>query len=82
MQDARLGCWSHEDWRASLESEQQEEPWEQIRRATRLGEPLGSDAFVRRLEKLAERRLRVGKPGRPRTANTEALAGQMSLFGQ
>jgi putative transposase len=72
MQDARGGCWSHEDWLARLATEQREEQLEQIRRATRLGEPLGSEAFVDRMEKLAGRRLRVWKPGRPKTENRKA----------
>jgi len=80
-QDAGWRCWRHEDWRASLTMEQREEQLEQIRRATRLGEPLGSEAFVRRLEKLADRRLRVWKPGRPKTEKSAALDGQMSLYG-
>ncbi len=46
-----------------------------------MGEPLGSEEFVSRLERIAERRLRVWKPGRPRVEKMVTLAGQMSLFG-
>jgi putative transposase len=39
---------------------------EMIRRSTRTGRPAGSKAFVTRIEKLTGRKLKMGKPGRPR----------------
>jgi putative transposase len=39
---------------------------EMIRRSTRTGRPAGSKAFVTRIEKLTGRKLKIGKPGRPK----------------
>jgi len=52
----------------------------QIRRATKLGEPLGSDVFVSGLERSAGRRLRVWPRGRP-AGKAAAAGGQLTLFG-
>ena len=66
MEEARLGAWNHADWKASLAAGSPEAlDVEQLRRATKLGEPLGSEAFVTQLEAMAGRRLRVQAPGRP-----------------
>ena len=52
-----------------LESRSDSEPFEdelgQIRRATQLGEPLGSDGFVSQFERSAGRRLRAWPRGSP-----------------
>jgi putative transposase len=65
MQQARLGIWNCEDWNASLRSPLPERELEMIRRAARLGEPLGSPAFLAGLERQTGRRLRILAPGRP-----------------
>jgi putative transposase len=65
IRKARLGDWDAEDWRASLRCAESQEDLERLRRATRLGEPFGSEAFLRLLEAKAGRRLRVLPPGRP-----------------
>jgi len=54
-----------------------------MRRATNVGEPLGSDEFVRDLEAKAGRRLRVWTQGRPPAKKVVAVAaGQQPLFGK
>lgn len=82
-----LGPWQAEygaeRWRVVLERGIDEEALaERIRSATRSGRPLGSEAFVERLEGLAGRRLRRGRPGR-RPAEQRAVAaaagGQITL---
>ncbi len=81
MTDARLGEWSHADWQADLAAGQSSDERDRIRRATKLGEPLGSDQFVRDLEARTGRRLRVWAQGRP-PAKTVSVpdSGQPSLF--
>lgn len=61
----RAGGWDHADWLVRLSSEMEDEDIP-LRRATRLGEPLGSTQFVAALEQRAGRRLRVFARGRPR----------------
>jgi putative transposase len=65
MEQARLGAWSHTDWKESLAQATPQEEVARVRRATKLGEPLGSDSFVQALEAQAGRRLRVLARGRP-----------------
>ena len=65
MEEARLGVWSYADWKATLLAAEPPEELDRMRRATKLGEPLGSDEFVRDLEGKAGRRLRVWTQGRP-----------------
>ena len=48
MKEARLGEWNDAEWKQGLAGVQPAEELERIRRATRLGEPLGDDAFVSR----------------------------------
>jgi hypothetical protein len=72
MEEARLGVWDHADWKASLATAAAPDGLERLRRATKLGEPLGSEAFVRQLEAKAGRRLRVQAPGRPPRAKVAA----------
>jgi putative transposase len=82
MEEMRLGGWNHEDWKEALGWAVARGQVEQIRRATRLGEPLGSGAFVSGLEAVAGRRLRVWAQGRPRAEKvTPATVGQIGLFG-
>jgi putative transposase len=65
MQRARFGVWSHAEWKECLGLEPPQAELNRMRRATTLGEPLGSDAFVQELEAKAGRRLRVLARGRP-----------------
>jgi len=81
MERARLGTWVHEDWKAALTTSSPDEELGQIRRATRLGEPLGSDGFVSALERSAGRRLRVWPRGRPVRKVAAAVGGQLTMFG-
>ena len=74
MEDARLGRWSHSDWRSSLLAADRPEELDRMRRATQLGEPLGSEEFVLELEAKAGRRLRVGAQGRPQATKAAAAA--------
>jgi putative transposase len=80
MEQARLGTWLHQDWKAALAMNPPEDELGQIRRATKLGEPLGSDVFVSGLERSAGRRLRVWPRGRP-AGKAAAAGGQLTLFG-
>jgi len=83
MEEARLGVWSYADWKAILLTAESPEEVDGMRRATKLGEPLGSDEFVRDLEAKAGRRLRVWAPGRPPAKKVAAAAaGQQSLLGE
>ena len=52
-----------EDWRGFLRAPDEEAEVERLRRHERTGRPLGSDRFVKRLERLAGRLLRPQKPG-------------------
>jgi putative transposase len=72
MEGARLGRWIYSDWRSSLLAAERPEELDRMRRATHLGEPLGSEEFVQELEAKAGRRLRVGTPGRPHAAKAAA----------
>lgn len=80
MEEARLGEWNGADWLGSLTAVESAEESDLVRRATRVGEPLGSEAFVKGLEAKAGRRLTVRTPGRPPVQETNVIAGQMSLF--
>ena len=51
------------DWRAFLAAEEDEATLEQLRRHGRTGRPLGSPAFLDRLEARLGRPLRPKKPG-------------------
>ena len=75
MEEMRLGRWNHEDWKEALGWAVAVNQVEQIRRTTRLGEPLGSGAFVSGLETIAGRRLRVWARGRP---SSPASRGRVS----
>jgi putative transposase len=74
LKEARLGHWDSADWVTSLSMAVPAGDLERVRRATRLGEPLGSDAFVEELEAKAGRRLRVGPQGRPHAEKKAAAA--------
>ena len=64
--ERRAGPWGRAGWKERLSIEMAEEECAAVRRATWTGEPLGSAEFVRRLERVAGRRLRVYECGRPR----------------
>ncbi len=74
MEEARLGTWNYSDWNESLHGADRPEELDRMRRATQLGEPLGSDKFVADLEAKAGRRLRVWARGRPIAKSTGAAA--------
>lgn len=54
------------DWSEWLQEREQSWTVEQLREKTRTGRPLGSEEFVKRLERLTGRILRPQKGGRPR----------------
>ena len=65
------------DWKAFLRSAVQEEELRDLREHGRTGRPLGSSAFLDRLESLVGRILKPQKPGpkpRPRKARTRKSA--------
>jgi putative transposase len=81
IEQRRLGTWIHQDWKDCLSWTVSSNSADLIRRATRLGEPLGSHEFVSQLEATAGRRLRVGLRGRPPMSRSAvAHAHQESLF--
>jgi putative transposase len=82
MEERRLGIWNHDDWKACLGRETPRDQVDWMRRATRLGEPLGSTEFINELEAVAGRRLRVGSPGRPPAKQIAAAVAQPSLFDE
>lgn len=56
------------DWEGFLSDAPDEKEYEEIRAGERLGRPLGSSAFVKKLEAHLERSLPPQKPGRkPKT---------------
>jgi putative transposase len=75
MEGARLGRWSYPDWLSSLLVADPPDELDRMRRATKLGEPLGSDEFIGNLEAKIGRRLRVKLPGRPPKTKIAAAAG-------
>jgi putative transposase len=81
MEELRLGTWSPSGWTEALTWKTPQDSIAQLRRATKLGEPLGSDTFVCQLEAKAARRLRVLDRGRPRAQKSLAVsAPQGALF--
>ena len=54
------------DWQAFLDSPRPEGEVEELRKHTRTGRPLGDEAFLDRLEGLAERDLKPKRAGRPK----------------
>jgi len=76
MEEARLGSWSYSDWKASLLVASRPDELDQMRRATTLGEPLGSDEFLKDLEAKAGRRLRVWARGRQPVTTVKTAAGR------
>ena len=63
------------DWRTLLESGRDERTLEAIRRHGRTGRPLGSDAYVKELERSLGRGVRPRPPGRPRRRPEPIPAG-------
>lgn len=66
-------CWTAGEWRSIL-AEGCDAAFD-IRDATYSGRPLGSEAFVTRLEGYCSRRLRRGRPGRPKKRPTASARG-------
>ena len=62
------------DWRTLLESGRDERTLEAIRRHSRTGHPLGSDAYFKELERSLGRRVGPPRRGRPRR-QPEAIRG-------
>jgi REP-associated tyrosine transposase len=58
--------WSAEAWREHLRAREEVEIVEHLRLSTHTGRPLGSDAFLSKIEHLLGRRLRPLPVGRPR----------------
>ena len=75
MIEARLGGWDFQDWRMALSGSPADGELACIRRATAVGEPLGSEAFLARMEALAGRKLRVLGKGRPNRVKSVAAVG-------
>ena len=64
------------DWQTYLDVGLSDEEAERIRYGERTGRPLGSDAFVEKLKKTLNRRLRRNKPGpQPRKRRDESEPG-------
>jgi len=65
-----LGRWAKmlvgKDWRGELARSDGSDAAEALRSSTSRGRPLGSDTFIRKIEKLVGRRLRPLPVGRPR----------------
>jgi REP-associated tyrosine transposase len=80
MEEARFGVWNHADWKEALTWKTPQDNMDQVRRATKLGEPLGSESFVKELETRAGRRLRVLAQGRPRVEKSFAAGGEDQLL--
>ncbi len=57
------------DWRTYLNLGG-EDGWDEIRRQSRSGRPLGDEPFLQQLECTLGRPLRPGRPGRPRSSST------------
>jgi putative transposase len=68
--------WSTADWRAHLETTQEEANLQAVRNSTYSGRPLGSAEFIRALEREAHRPLTPRKPGpkkRPESSHEQAI---------
>ena len=77
-----LGGWNGAEWKEMLARSSDEVDLAVLRRATRTGEPLGSEAFVARLERASGRVLRVRERGRPKRdpQSLDNAARQSRLF--
>jgi hypothetical protein len=53
------------NWQGFIAS-QDDEKTSKLRLATRTGRPAGDDDFVKNIEQVTGRELRIGMPGRPR----------------
>ena len=73
--DAR---WTAAEWLAYLDAAENPEDEEAIRKHTHTGRPLGTAAFVERLEQATRRRLTPQKGGRPRKKHGEVKTGVSS----
>ena len=63
------------DWRTFLKGGFDEGTVETLRRHGRTGHPLGSDAFLKTLERLLGRRVTPRRPGRPKSSPAANLSG-------
>lgn len=80
IEEMRIGAWNYDDWKECLTWATPSDQTERLRRATQLGEPLGSGEFMEDLELTAGRRLRVGPRGTPvvEKASVAAVKGHCS----
>ena len=62
---------SPDQWRQALREAEDDPQIERLRLCTNRGRPLGSDAFLAKLERLLDRRLRPFPRGRPRKERTQ-----------
>ena len=69
------------DWRAYLDDTPPGWQVDELRRHVRSGRPLGSAAFLERLEAVLGRRLRTVKPGRPSRKAAATVDGVASMDG-
>ena len=63
--------WTAATWRQYLKEGETETELRSLRRSTYTGRPLGSEAFIKRMESVTERRLAPQKGGRPRKSPAE-----------
>jgi putative transposase len=75
-----FGCWDYREWREMLAGDERLSDWEEVRRATRTGLPLGSDQFIGEVERRVGKTLRRPR-GRPKKTKVsmedEAVQGVM-----
>ena len=63
--EAWLSDWPPKEWRGMLRTSLEKETVASLRDFTARGRPLGSDAFITRMESLLGRRVRPRPVGRP-----------------
>jgi putative transposase len=68
-------AWTAEQWREKLSRAEEEEAVSGVRANTHTGRPLGSDAFVSKVESLMGRRIRPLRIGRPKKVVEEEENG-------
>jgi putative transposase len=75
-----LRYWDHAEW-ANVLGESADGEWDELRRSTMTGAPLGPSEFVRQIEKEKGRRLRVFETGRPRKPKeSDGIPGSQESF--
>jgi len=65
------GAWTAEEWREKLSRPEVEEAVSGVLASTHTGRPLGSDAFLSKVESLMGRRIRPLPIGRPKKVVAE-----------